>query len=57
MSITPTQQRACVRAIIVSGLNNVVDAKNALSEHLNVIVSTKTLRQALHEVGLGSLET
>ena len=29
-SITPTQRRACVRAITVGGLDNVVDARNAL---------------------------
>ena len=30
--------------------------RNALSEHLNVIVSTDTVRRALHEASLGSLE-
>ena len=27
-----------------------------MSEHLNVVVSTNSVRRALHEVGLGSLE-
>ena len=46
----------CVRSIIVGGLDNVVDLRTALSEHLNVIMSTNTLRRALHEACLGSLE-
>ena len=54
-SITPAQRQACVRAIIIGGLDNVVDTRNALSEHLNVVVSTNTTRQALHEASLGSL--
>jgi hypothetical protein len=44
-----------VRAITIGGLNNVVDVRNALSEHLNVVVSTNRMRCALHEVGIGSL--
>ena len=32
-STTRAQQRACARAITVGGLDNVVDMKNALSEH------------------------
>ena len=39
-SITPTQWQACLRAITVDGLHNIIDARNALSEHLNVVVST-----------------
>jgi hypothetical protein len=46
----------CVRAITVGGVDNVVNERNVLSEHLNVVVSTSTVRCALHEVGLGSLE-
>ena len=46
----------CVRAIIVGGVDNVVNERNFLIEHLNVVVSTSTVRCALHEVGLGSLE-
>ena len=41
--------RACVRAITVGGLDNVVNVRNALNEHLNVVVSTNTMRCALHE--------
>ena len=55
-SITHAQWQACVRAITIGGLNNVGDSRNALSEHLNVVVSTDTMRCALHEVGLESLE-
>ena len=55
-SITPTQRRACVRAITIGGLDNAIDARNALSEHLNVVVSTNTVRHALHEACLGSVE-
>ena len=55
-SITLAQRRACVRAIIVGGLDNVVDMRNALSEHLNVAVSTNIVRHTLHEASLGSLE-
>jgi transposase len=55
-NITPAQQRVRLRAIIDGGLDNVVDVRNALSEHLNVVVSTNTMRRALHEVGLGALE-
>ena len=55
-SITHAQWRACVRTITIGGLNNVVDVRNALSEHLNVVASTNTMRCALHEVGLGSLQ-
>ena len=46
-------QEACVRAIIVGGLDNVVDVRNALSKRLNVVVSTNTMMHALHEAGLG----
>ena len=53
-SITPAQQQACVRAITFGGLNNDVDMRNALSEHLNVVVSTNIVRCALHEECLGS---
>ena len=55
-SITPTQQQACVKAIIDDGLDNVVDVRNALSEHLNVVVNINIVRRALHKEGLGSLE-
>ena len=55
-SITPAQRRACVRAITQGGLNTAVDVRNALSEQLNVVVSTNTVRRTLHEAGLGSLE-
>ena len=55
-NITPAQQRVRLRAIIVGGLDNVVDVRNAMSEHLNVVMSTNTMRRPLHEVGLGSLE-
>ena len=55
-STTLAQQRACVRTIIIGGLGNVVDVGNALSEHLNVAVSTNIVRHALHDASLGSLE-
>ena len=55
-SITPTKQRACVRAITIGGLNNVVDMRNALSEHFNVVVSINAARHALHDAGLESLK-
>ena len=48
--------QTCVRAIIAGGLYNIVDKRNALSEHLNVVVRSNTMRHALHEVGLGTLE-
>ena len=32
-SITLAQRRVCVRAITIGGLDNVVDVRNALSEH------------------------
>ena len=38
-SITPTQQRPCKRAITICGLDNAIDVRNALSEHVNVVVS------------------
>ena len=38
-SSTPAQQRVCVRAITVGGVDNVVDVRNALNEHLNVVVA------------------
>ena len=44
-----------MKAITIRGLDNDVDARNALSEHLNTVVSTNIVRRALHEVGLGSL--
>ena len=44
------------RAITLDGVNTVVDVKNALSEQLNVVVSTNTVRGISHEAGLGSLE-
>jgi hypothetical protein len=50
------QQQTCVRAITVGGLDNVIDVRNALSEHLNVIVSTNIVKCALHEACFGSLE-
>ena len=40
--------------IIIDGLYNVVDVRNALSEHLNMITSTNTMRHALHEANIGS---
>ena len=52
-NITHAQQRARVKAIIISGLNNVVDVRNALQEHLNMVVSTNTKRHALDEQVLG----
>ena len=39
--------------IIVGGLYNVINTRNALSEHFNVVRSTNIVRRALHEVGLG----
>lgn len=33
-----------------------VDARNTLGEHLNVVVSTNALSSTLREVGHGSLE-
>src|SRR4051794_37598634 len=54
-SITPAQRRACVRAITLGRLNTTVDVINALSEQLNVVVSTNTVRRTLHEAGFGSL--
>ena len=36
--------------------DNVVDLRNALSEHLNVVVSTTTMRRAHHEACFGSIE-
>ena len=56
-SITLAQQQTCARAIIVGGLDNVVDVRYALGEHLNVVVSTNTMRRALHEAGLGHLRS
>ena len=53
-NIMLAQRHECVRAIRVSGLDNLVDMRNALSEQLNVIVSTNTVRCALHEACLGS---
>ena len=55
-SITFAKKLACARAITIGGLDNVVDARNALSEHLNVVLSTNTMRCAIHEASLGSLE-
>jgi hypothetical protein len=55
-SITLAQRRACVRTIIIGGLDIVVDMRNALSEHLIVVVSTNIVRHTLHEAGLRSLE-
>jgi hypothetical protein len=51
---TLAQQRICVKAIVVGGLDNVVDARTALSEHLNVVVSTNAVRCARHEASFGS---
>ena len=51
-SITLAQQQVCVRAITIGGLDNDVDMRNALSEHLNVVVSTNIVRRALHEASL-----
>ena len=53
-NINPTQQWMCVKTIVVGGLDNVVDARIALSEHLNVVVSTNTVKCALHEASFGS---
>lgn len=43
-SITLTQRQVCIRAIIIDRLNNVLDMMNALSEHLNVVVSTNKVK-------------
>jgi transposase len=53
-SITHAQIQVFVKAVTVGGLDNDVDVRNALSEHLSVVVSTTTMRRALHEVGFGS---
>ena len=55
-SFTIVQRRACIRAITLERLNIVVHVKNTLSEQLNVVVSTNTLRPTLHEACLRSLE-
>ena len=55
-NITPAQRRECVRVMTIGGLDNVVDVRNVLSEHLDVVVSTNIVRHALHEACLGSLE-
>ena len=52
-NIALDEGRGCVRTIILGGLDNVVEVRNALIEHL--VVSANTIRIALHEVGLGSL--
>ena len=52
---TLAQQQVCLRAITCSGLDNDVDMRNALSEHLNV-VSSNIVRCALREACLGSLK-
>jgi hypothetical protein len=54
--ITHAQRRAFVRTIIVGGLDNDAYVRNALSEQLNVVVSTNIVRYALHEASIGSLE-
>jgi transposase len=55
-STTLAQHRACVKTITVGGLDYDVDMRNGLTKHLNVVVSINTIKRALHEVGLGSLE-
>ena len=37
-SITLSQRRVCIRAITIGVLDNVVDVRSALGEHLNVVV-------------------
>ena len=54
--ITPAQRRRCVKTITIGGLDTIVDMGNVLSEHLNVVVSTNTMRSALHEACLESLK-
>ena len=51
-SIAHAPQRVCVRTITVGGLDNVIDVRTALNELLNVVVSTNTMKHAIHEVGL-----
>ena len=53
---TPAQQRECVGAMSIGGLDNIVDVRHALSEHFNVLMTTNTMRHALHKACLGSLE-
>jgi len=48
-SINLVQQRACVRAITVGGLDHDVDMRNPLNEYLNMVVSTNAVRRAFHE--------
>ena len=55
-SVTLAQRQACARTITIGGLDNVVDSRNALSEELNVVVSTNTTRRVIYEASLGSLE-
>lgn len=38
-SSTHAQRRVCVRAITCGGLDNVVDVRYPLNEHLNVVVA------------------
>ena len=54
-SITLAQIQVCVKSIKIGELDDDVDVTNALSEHLNVVVSTNTMRHALHEASFGSL--
>lgn len=38
-----------IRTIIVDGVDNPIDMKNVLSEHLNVVLGTNILKYKLHE--------
>jgi hypothetical protein len=55
-NINPAQRRECVRAMTIGGHDNVVDMRIVLSEHLKIVVSTNTMRHALHKACRGSLE-
>lgn len=47
-----SSRQACVRAITVDGLDNIIVVRNILSEYLNVVVSTNTMKHALHKLSL-----
>jgi predicted transcriptional regulator len=48
-SINLVQQRACVRAITVGGLDNDVDMRSPFNEYLNMVVSTNVVKRAFHK--------
>ena len=54
--LTDADKRFCVRAVTAGGMSTAVTVRNKLEEELGIAVHAQTVRNALKEAGLGSIE-